>query len=101
MRRISEFENMSRRLHADQDAMDSATLQRLQEEVEEAWNYLLLVDPIQKENAYSLIEFFLGKIEDDPEDELVNEQCKWKILALARSLADNPTNINHSGIHHN
>ena len=96
MQKISEFESINKRLQVAKDAMDSDTLQRLREEVEEAWNYLLLVDPMKKENAYSLIEFFLGKIQDDPQDELINEQCKWKILALARSLADNPTSINHS-----
>ena len=101
MQKISEFENMTQRLHAVEDALEPDALQNLREEVEEAWNYLLLVDPIQKENTYSLIEFFLGKIQDDPDDDLINEQCKWKILALARSLADNPTNINHSGFSRN
>lgn len=101
MQKISEFENIYQRLHAAEDVMDSEALRSLREEAEEVWNYLLLVDPIQKENTYSLIEFFLGKIQDDPQDDLINEQCKWKIRALARSLADNPTNINHSGFRRN
>ena len=101
MQKIWEFEDINQRLHAAEDIMDSEELRALREEVEEAWNDLLLVDPMQKENAYSLIEFFLNKIEDDPEDDLINAQCKWKILTLARSLADNPTNINHGGIRRN
>ncbi len=101
MQKISEFENMNKRLHAAEDVLDSEALRDLREEVEEAWKHLLLIDPTQKENTYNLIEFFLGKIQDDPQDDLINEQCKWKIRALARSLADNPTNINHTNFNRN
>lgn len=98
IRQISEYENKYSRLNAAKAISDEDTVQRLKQEVEDAWNYLLLIDPMKKENAYSLIEFFLNKIQEDPKEELTNEQCKWKVLALARSLAENPVNISHSSI---
>jgi hypothetical protein len=99
IRQITEYEQIAERLHAARTAKDHDTVRRLTHEVEDAWTYLLLIDPMRKENVYKLIEFFLGQIEEDPKEDLLNQQCKWKILALARSLAENPTNIHHTNLH--
>lgn len=98
IRQITEYHHISKRLDAARSSNDQDAVRRLKQQVEEAWDYLLLVDPMRTENVYNMIEFFLEQIHDDPHQELINQQCKWKILALARSLADSPGNIDYSAM---
>jgi len=94
IRKIEEFEHSSKLLNSAIQSSDSESIVRFRNEVEAAWNHLLLIEPNSKEKSFELIKFFLEKIETQPREEVLNDQCKWKILALARSLGDNSGNYN-------
>lgn len=97
IRQLAEFEQLNERLQMAGNSQAAAEIAQLKQRAEEIWNDLLLIDPAKKENTYRMIEFFLEQIREDKGEDLVNQQCKWKILALTRSLIDGQSDMHRSG----
>lgn len=85
---IADFEAKAQQLDQALQSDSASKINAFRREVEEAWNYLLLYDPRSKEKTLEMIEFFVSHMSKDMEEDLPTEQCKWKILDLARSLSE-------------
>ena len=85
---IADFEAKSQQLDLALQSDSANKINAFRREVEEAWNYLLLYDPRSKEKTLEMIEFFVSHISKDVDEDLPTQQCKWKILDLARSLSE-------------
>ena len=88
MKLIADYEANHQRLVDAIQSNNSCEIKRFRKISQEVWNDLLLVHPGSKEKAFQLIEFFVGHIRLDDDDDLLNQQCKWKILDLTKSLAE-------------
>ncbi|MEP1206958.1 MAG: hypothetical protein ABJM29_11875 [Rhizobiaceae bacterium] len=94
--KIEEFERRAELLNSAIQSSDDAKINHFKNEVEDVWNQLLLAQPSSTENSYELIEFFLERLKSASSSDMLNDQCKWKILALARSLCEN-SDVEESG----
>jgi len=86
--KIEEFERRAQLLNSAIQSSDDVKINRFKNEVEDVWNQLLVFQPKSSENSVELIEFFLDRLKSASSGEVLNDQCKWKILALARSLCE-------------
>ncbi len=89
IKHIVEFEQSSKLLRSAMESRDQEKIKQFKQEVESAWNYLLLVKPATTEKTLALIEFLLEQIDPNSNSDMFGDQCKWKILALSRSLVEN------------
>ncbi len=94
--KIEEFQHCSQLLNNAIQSSDNENIPRFKNEVETAWNKLLMAEPKSKEKSFELIEFFLEQIQSRSSGETFHDQCKWKILALARSLGSNDDTMKSS-----
>ena len=88
IQKIEEFQQSSELLNHAIESSDEENISRFKTEVETAWNQLLMIEPKTKDKSFELIEFFLEQIQSRSSGGVFIDQCKWKILALARSLGN-------------
>ena len=86
IQKIEEYQQSSQLLNNAIESSDEENISRFKVEVETTWNQLLMIEPKTKEKSFELIEFFLEQIQSHSSGGIFIDQCKWKILALARSL---------------
>ena len=88
IQKIEEYQQSSQLLNNAIESSDEENISRFKVEVETTWNQLLMIEPKTKEKSFELIEFFLEQIQSHSSGGIFIDQCKWKILALARSLGN-------------
>ena len=86
IKKIEEYQQSSELLNNAIESSDEENISRFKNEVETAWNQLLMIEPRTKEKSFELIEFFLEQMQSKSSGGVFIDQCKWKILALARAL---------------
>ena len=88
IKKIEEYQHSSELLNNAIETSDEEKISRFKNDVETIWNQLLMIEPKTKEKSFELIEFFLEQIQSKSNGGIFIDQCKWKILALARSLGN-------------